>query len=206
MCSEPGVELTTGTLLLQTYGLKEMQRASTTGVLKSDDKGQTWSYLSVVADGSSWNSGEPALAVTRSGRLICMMRTGGYLLESTSEDNGSTWKKPWYTPLHAVESPANLLRLSNGDVLCTYGYRGEPGTVGVKAAISCDEGETWGPENIIVEGFPNWDCGYASSVELEDGRVLTTYYYNLLDRYYLGGSFYDPRRLKTNEKQQNSAQ
>ena len=62
------------------------------------------------------------------------------------------------------------------------------------ACFSSDNGETWDTrtEVQIRNDFINWDIGYPESVELPDGRVLTVYYYNLFNKYYLGGTVWKP--------------
>ena len=42
----------------------------------------------------------------------------------------------------------------------------------------------------LGDDFPNFDMGYACSVELEPGTLLTTYWYNLFGRFYLGGTIW----------------
>lgn len=75
-----------------------------------------------------------------------------------------------------VGKPAHLLRLASGDVLCTYGHRAEPWSI--RAVISRDEGCTWDTDDIVI--LQQWadrpDMGYASSIELEPGDILTVYY------------------------------
>jgi hypothetical protein len=75
--------------------------------------------------------------------------------------------------------PAKLLRLRDGRVLCTFGYRMHPNP-GVRACLSQD-GVQWKPENIFaIKELANVESGdlqigCPSSVELTDGRILTAY-------------------------------
>ena len=69
-------------------------------VIRSRDRGATWSYLSTVAvDAGVGTEGftEPVLErVARghhAGRLICLMRTGRDLYEAHSDDDGTTWSR-----------------------------------------------------------------------------------------------------------------
>ncbi|MBI4463563.1 MAG: exo-alpha-sialidase [Acidobacteria bacterium] len=50
--------------------------------------------------------------------------------------------------------------------------------MGVEAVMSADGGNTWPATSRIVldHSGPNYDTGYPSSVQLEDGRLLTLYY------------------------------
>jgi hypothetical protein len=81
--------------------------------------------------------------------------------------------------------------MPDGRVLCTYGYRREP--FGVRACFSSDEGLTWDIENEVVirdDGMHS-DLGYAGSILLNDGSILSTYYFHGEDGVrYIGGSIW----------------
>lgn len=93
--------------------------------------------------------------------------------ESYSDDGGKTWAAPFATPLWG--HPPHLMLLSNGRVLCSYGYRRPP--FGQRACLSND-GVHWdlSDEVILRDDAPNSDLGYPVSVELEPGVILTVYY------------------------------
>jgi hypothetical protein len=119
------------------------------------------------------------------GRVLAHLRSGGarasgYLLESWSDDGGQTWSVPLQTWIWGY--PAHLLRLRDGRLLCSYGYRREP--MGVRACLSEDGGQTWDVEHEIVlrdDGKPGGDIGYPMSVELPDTSILTVYYITVED-------------------------
>ena len=57
--------------------------------------------------------------------------------------------------------------------------------------ISEDEGQTWGPLRTLRDDFPNPDCGYPASIELEEeGKILTVYWYNMFDQYFIAGTIW----------------
>jgi len=70
----------------------------------------------------------------------------------------------------------DVCRLKNGDLLLTFGERNAPR--GAVAMLSHDDGKTWDPKTRMVLGddAPLYDCGYSSSVQLPDGRIVTVYY------------------------------
>jgi hypothetical protein len=76
-------------------------------------------------------------------------------------------------------NPANVIRLQDGRILCTYGYRMHPDP-GVRGSVSAD-GVEWKPEEtFIVKALPDvasdrMQIGCPSSVQLADGRILTAY-------------------------------
>ena len=133
--------------------------------------------------------GEPSLLRLPSGKLLCMMRTGDYLYQAFSTDDGWVWQGLRRSPIWGF--PSHLLRLRSGRILCTYGYRREP--FGIRACLSDDEGETWDVSNEIVirDDGVHRDLGYPSSVQLQDGRILSVYYFHGEDDVrYIAGSIY----------------
>ena len=94
-----------------------------------------------------------------------------------------------------IGHPADLIQLTDGRLMASYGIRPEharPG--GVRAGFSNDNGETWDirSEVQLRNDFINMDVGYPESLEMADGTVLTVYYYNLLGKYFIGGTFWKP--------------
>ena len=48
--------------------------------------------------------------------------------------------------------------------------------MGIRAVVSCDNGETWGEEIVLTDDATHIDLGYPSTVERDDGSLLTVYY------------------------------
>ena len=64
-------------------------------------------------------------------------------------------------------------------LISTYGYREMP--YGIKAMFSADEGKTWDfGHDVYVNGI-SADLGYPSTIELEDGSLLTVFYAHLAE-------------------------
>lgn len=199
------VELEDGTLLMQvndlSRGVGRPRDWARVYCLRSTDKGETWGKAALVAEGSELTVHflEPSLVRLQSGRLISMLRTRGegpgadervkneggdigtiyahygYIFQSVSDDDGRTWSEPKQTPMWGF--PAHVLELSDGRLLCTYGYRREP--YGIRATLSHDGGRSWDIANEIVvrDDGGTYDLGYPVSIELSDGRVLIAYYF-----------------------------
>jgi len=200
------VELEDGTMLMQVNDLSrsvgQPRDWARVFCLRSTDGGVTWGEPALVAEGSDLTVHflEPSLVRLRSGRLISMLRTRGegpgadervknegddigslyshygHVFQSVSDDDGRTWSERVETPMWGF--PAHVLELSDGRLLCAYGYRRPP--FGVRATLSYDGGETWDIANEIVvrDDGGTSDLGYPVSIELPDGRVLMAYYFN----------------------------
>ena len=176
-----GIELSTGGLLLASY------RTTRDSILvqKADSVTGPWHFLATLAPlaSDSVSFAEPHVLQLPSGRVIMMIRADprsvgnrearGVMWESYSDDDGKTWVKPFATPLWG--HPPSLALLSDGRVLCTYGYRRPP--YGQRACLSND-GVHWDLQDELVlrADAPNGDLGYPASIELEPGTILTVYY------------------------------
>lgn len=192
--SEPAIELPDGTLLMAGY--TDIGNGGHAALLsRSTDGGVTWSAPSTIAHDLSGTIDfqEPALLHLDDEHILCMMRAvdravavdvederqrqrlwTAWMYQAHSWDNGETWETHERTPMYG--HPPNLIRLKDGRVLCTYGYRREP--FGIRACFSHDEGRTWDIEHEVVlrKDGGGGDLGYPSSVELADGTIFSSYY------------------------------
>ncbi len=190
--SERIVELESGRLLMAVYFQPEDVGHYCCSAYCSDDGGQTWRLLSIMADVPGVSLDEPALIATQSGRLIGLLRneTGPRYYQVTSEDGGQTWTSPVLVSIPGHRTPASLVTLPDGTVLCIYASRQDPS--GIYVVASYDEGNTWDMANrrVIRDDFTNLDIGYPSTVAMPDGRILTVYYFNMFERFFIAGSFF----------------
>jgi hypothetical protein len=95
-----------------------------------------------------------------------------------SDDDGLTWRhlaRPAPDTGRGGNPPA-LLRLHDGRLCLTYGYRAAP--YGIRARLSADEGATWGEELVLRDDAGSHDLGYTRTVQRPDGALVTAYYYN----------------------------
>jgi sialidase-1 len=186
--SDSVLELRDGTLLMPIYVWTdgETTDACRAHVIRSRDGGATWGEPSLIAADPTRKISfeEPALAIMPDGRLLAMLRApverqASYLYRAFSADGGRTWTDLERTSMWG--HPAHVLTLSDGRLLCTYGYRREP--FGVRACVSTDCGQTWDMEHeyVLRTDGVNVDVGYPSSAQLADGTVLTVYYINTGD-------------------------
>ena len=71
------------------------------------------------------------------------------------------------------------MRLRDGRLLMSYGYRRAP--FGNQARVSDDHGVTWSEPLTISDDGIGGDLGYPSTVELDDGSLLTVWYEKMKD-------------------------
>ncbi|MBQ2957392.1 MAG: exo-alpha-sialidase [Clostridia bacterium] len=121
---------------------------------------------------------EPNAIVLPDGKIIVHIRVhkGGYftLFQSESYDGGHTFTKPRQLLGDQGGAPAHLLRLRNGTLISTYGYREAP--FGIRMMYSTDNGDTWSTDHVLWDKGLGNDLGYPCSVELENGEILTVFY------------------------------
>ena len=161
----------------------------------SDDEGKSWSYLSSVDFPECCtpsNLHEPYAIELSDGTILGIIRAQGEeiapalkdmcddlkqykftMFKTFSYDGGLTWTDP--APMGFLGAPPHLIELSTGEMVLTYSRR-KVGTQGIFARVSHDGGKTFGEETLIGPEAHIWDQGYPSTVELDDGTLLTVYY------------------------------
>ena len=176
-----GIHLKNGSILVASY----REYGDSVAVSISDAPSVSWRRTAIVPSPhpESISFGEPHVLQLESGRVIMMIRATArpyddqdpqcVLWETYSDNNGESWAKPFATSLWGF--PPHLFLLSDGRVLCSYGYRRPP--YGIRACVS-EDGLTWGTKDEVIlrDDAPNADLGYPSSIELAPGVVLTVFY------------------------------
>ncbi len=179
------VQLTDGTLGVSLYGEVEGE-GRVANLYVSDDDGLSWSLRGAIARG---NHNETTLVTLSDGALLAAVRTAdpADVEMYRSRDDGASWEALGSASLKN-QHPAHLLELSDGRLLITLGARNE-GIRGVLARVSDDGGESWGWPRLVVDMRTTHDVGYPSSVELDDGSIVTAYYSGGIpehNRYHMG--------------------
>ena len=175
------VNLKDGRVLYAGKGL--YKEGSWIGLCESKDEGQTWKRLAQISTRKGddpKNYHELHAVEAANGTLIVQIRNhnsknAGETLQSESKDGGKTWSEP-----HAIGVwglPSHLLRLKDGRLLMSYGHRRKP--YGNQARLSDDHGKTWSDPVIVSGDGAGGDLGYPSTVQLDDGSLVTVWYEKL---------------------------
>ncbi|MBE9511649.1 MAG: exo-alpha-sialidase [Bacteroidetes bacterium] len=171
-----------------------------TTVIYSDDNGETWtqSHTKLTApcfegyNGNNFGACEPRLLVMKDGRIWMLIRTqAGFLYESFSRDEGTTWSDAKPSIFYCTNSPGSAIRLQDRRIVVFWnncenttpfdGHRVYTCRDALHAAISNDEGRTWrGFREVYLDPFrndpppPKGDRGtaYPRAVGTADGKIL----------------------------------
>lgn len=170
------IALNDGRLL---YAGKAYPEDGRIGVCESHDDGLTWRWLAGIParpGDASEHYHELHAVEAADGRLIAQIRNHNQTnqhetLQSESGDGGKTWSAPRAIGVWGL--PSHLLRLRDGRLVMTYGYRRPPR--GNHARVSTDHGRSWSPP-VVLSSDGTGDLGYPSTVELPGGRLLSLWY------------------------------
>ena len=157
---------------------------------RTEDGGRSFQFVSWLrSDPSGFDIMPASLRLGPAGRrdgggILTALRTrdgsgGADAIDlMRSDDDGVTWRRV-STPAPDTGTGGNppaMIRLSDGRICLTYGFRDAPS--GIHAVLSKDDGESWGDAIVLRADGGNHDIGYPRSVQRTDGAVVTVYYYN----------------------------
>ncbi|MBQ2822525.1 MAG: exo-alpha-sialidase [Thermoguttaceae bacterium] len=171
------IQLKDGRLLYP--GIKLWENPRSVGIAESLDDGKTWHWVTELeaAEGETLSRYHELHGVeTDSGRIVIQVRSHAptsnqETLQTESEDGGRTWSRVHKIGVWGI--PSHLMKLSDGRLLMTYGYRREP--FGNLARISRDDGRTWS-DPFRLSQCPPCDLGYPATVQCEDGKLVSVWY------------------------------
>lgn len=167
-------------------------------VARTADGGRTFSFVSWIGPESPEGFViMPSTVRLDDGTLVTATRrqvpAGNGIDIYRSADAGQVWT--FVTTAVADTgrgNPPSLVKLRDGRLAVTYGYRAQP--YGIRARLSRDGGTTWESERILRSDANDWDLGYTRSVQRQDGKIVTVYYYNdpsAVERY-IAATIWDP--------------
>jgi len=111
--------------------------------------------------------------------LVALIRsnTDPALFQIVSKDDGRTWSAPRLTSIPSQFTPADLVTLHNGWLLCSFSFRERRNE---RLVVSRDNGATWDVENSVdlFDGTMavGGDRSYPASVQIDPETVGTVLY------------------------------
>lgn len=195
---EPGVSARTDYIVddrhsctLFLTAVKSNGREGSVFCARSEDDGKHFRFLSWITPEPAGYAIMPAALRLSPSRLLCAVRCSDPRNDAASserplcwidlylsEDSGATWRF-FNRPVGDSGmggNPPTLTRLHDGRLLMTYGFRSAP--YSIQAILSSDDGASWATPLTLREGAGNHDIGYPRTTQLDDGRVVTVYYWN----------------------------
>ena len=167
--------------------------------VRTTDGGKSWKLVAFVGPEpeESDKAIMPSSIRLSSSDNLTAIRHDRWKQLNRSDDNMATWQfagKPVPNTGDHNGNPPCLVRLRDGRLAITYGFRSEP--YGIRARISSDEGKTWSAEIPLRTGAA-WDLGYTRTVQRPDGKLVTVYYFNdAPDRErFIGATIWNPDRV-----------
>ncbi len=161
---------------------------------RTTDGGKTWTRLAYVHDEPAGNEFGimPSTVRLSPTSLYTTVRYRRFIEAYRSDDNGLTWTGVTRAvPDTGRGNPPSLVKLVDGRLVVTFGYRAEP--YGMRARVSTDEGRTWSNDIVLRSDGGTWDLGYPRTVVRPDGKLVTVYYYNQGDtERFIGATIWQP--------------
>lgn len=153
---------------------------SAVGVSFSGDDGRTWGAITRIptrGGDDPLDYHELHAVDAGGGRIVAQIRNHNSrnrreTLQTESNDGGETWSEPRSIGVQGY--PSHLLKLRDGRLVMTYGHRRPPR--GNQARISEDAGRSWSEPILLSDDGSSTDLGYPSTVELEDGSLVSVWY------------------------------
>lgn len=150
-----------------------------TGVLLSNDDGESWQWLggTSIPEGLR-NFSEATLAQRKDGSIWSVIRTSKGLYESSSGDGGKSWSEASAMPqFEGPSTRACMKKLASGAFLLVYHdapklKSGAYPRSRLTAWLSDDEGKTW-PHKLVVDERSS--VSYPDATQGPDGRIYITY-------------------------------
>ncbi len=145
---------------------------------RTTDGGLTWQFLGFIGPEPRGYAVMPSTVRLSSTDLVTTVRLRDsprrWIDAYVSHDDGRTWSF-LATPAPDIGggNPPCLVRLADGRLCLTYGYRAQP--YSIQTRLSADQGKTWTEPFMLRGNGGSQDIGYCRSVVRPDGKVLTVY-------------------------------
>jgi hypothetical protein len=145
-------------------------------VVRTLDGGRSWNFQSYMGPEPLDYAIMPSSVRLGPASIVTAVRRRNWIDVYRSNDNGESWSLLNQAATDIGGNPPSMVRMPDGRLLMTYGYRKEP--YGIRARYSTDEGLTWSEPIILRQDGGGRDLGYTRTVLRPDGKLVTVYYYN----------------------------
>jgi predicted neuraminidase len=137
------------------------------------DGGKTWSRTEALNDGVTTSAIQPSILKLPNGKIQQVCRSkNGFVLQSTSDDNGKSWTALTPTTMLNPNSGTDAVTLRDGRHIIIYN-KTKKGRSPLNVAISAD-GQTWN-DVAVLENEPGGEFSYPAVIQTSDGKVHITY-------------------------------
>jgi predicted neuraminidase len=137
------------------------------------DGGKTWSRTEALNDGVTTSAIQPSILKLPNGKIQQVCRSkNGFVLQSTSDDNGKSWTALTPTTMLNPNSGTDAVTLRDGRHIIIYN-KTKKGRSALNVAISAD-GQTWN-DVAVLENEPGGEFSYPAVIQTSDGKVHITY-------------------------------
>lgn len=165
---------------------------------RTTDGGITWKLVSWIGPEPEGFAIMPSTVRISDSELLTTLRrregTFRWISQWRSRDNGNSWQQDADPVEYAGEgNPPMLNKLKDGRLCLTYGQRAYP--YSIRALLSDDNGQTWGPQIILRADGVDRDTGYVRTIQRPDGKLVTTYYISVDDigpERFIGATIWNP--------------
>ena len=145
---------------------------------RTTDGGLTWQFLAFIGPEPHGYAVMPSTVRLSATDLVTTVRLRDFprrwIDAFSSHDNGRSWSfLSTPAPDTGQGNPPALVRLADGRLCLTYGYRAQP--FAIHARLSADEGKTWSDPFILRGNGGSQDIGYPRCAVRPDGNVVTVY-------------------------------
>ena len=186
-----------GDCLLFLTAAKQNGREGRPLCVRTTDGGKTWSFASWIGPEPAGYAIMPSTVRLGQSELLTAIRARdvarSWIETYRSLDFGRNWQLDGTpVPDTGAGNPASMIRLRDGRVCLTYGYRAAP--YGIRARLSGDGGRTWQEEIHLRDDGGGRDVGYPRSLQRADGKVVSVYYFHdtPAGNRYIAATIWDP--------------
>jgi len=167
--------------------------------VRTTDGGKSWQFVAWIGAEPKGYAIMPSTVRLGENELLSAIRrregTKSWIDTYRSRDSGKSWTFDGTpAPDTGEGNPPSMIRLADGRICLTYGYRAEP--FGIRARLSGDAGKTWGREIVLRDDGGGRDVGYPRGVARKDGKIVTVYYFwdkKTGPERYIAATIWDPK-------------